>query len=476
MARYFYERLSEQSASFLHLEGSRFFAHSTTLLIFEPGRFVTDVGGVDFDALRSAIEARLHLAPRYRQKLRWVPIEQHPVWVDDREFKLEYHLRHTSVPRPGGAEQLKRMVARIHAQRLDRDRSPWECWVLEGIAGGRFALLFKTHHCLAEGSASGDLLQALLSPDPVAGRPEGPSYYPRPVPSPLELVWEELVRASRLPRRGYEMTRRLFSEASDLQAEIALRGRGIARLLGYRIPGIETPVNGSIGPHRRFETVRVPLADVKPLRARLDVSLNDVILAVVAGAVRSFLRERLVNPATLDFRVATPVLTRSVGGRERLDEWVIDLPVWEKEGMSRLERIRAQTRKLQERSEAIPAAEILREGEFTSPRLLALGARTLSMRAPAHLAVVNVPGSQQPLHLEGARLLETYGLTPLRRANGLAITAMSYDGNLYLGLVGDFDLLPDIERFATALRSSFRELAGPRREGSEGHLRVVEDG
>ncbi len=475
MARYFYERLSEQSASFLHLEGSRFFAHSTTVLLFESGPFVNDVGGVDFEALRGAIEARLHLAPRYRQKLRWIPVEKHPVWVDDREFKLEYHLRHTSVPRPGGAEQLKRMVARIHAQRLDRDRSPWECWVLEGVAGGRFALLFKTHHCLADGRAAGDLLQALLSTDAQAERPEGPSFYPRPMPSPLELAWDEILRASRLPRRGVEVTRRLFAEASDLQAEIALRGRGIASLLGYRIRGIETPLNGSVGPHRRFETVRVPLADVKPMRARLGASLNDVILAVVAGAVRAFLRERLVNPATLDFRVATPVLTRSAAGGEVLDEWLIDLPVWEKEGIGRLERIRAQTRRLKERADAIPAAEIVREGEFTSPRLLALGARTLSMRAPAHLAVVNVPGSQVPLYLEGARLLETYGLTPLRRANGLAITAMSYDGSLYLGLVGDFDLLPDIQRFAGALRASFRELAGPRRE-NDGRLRVVEDG
>ncbi len=476
MARYFYERLSEESASFLHLEGSRFFAHSTTLLIFEPGRFVTDVGGVDFEALRAAIEARLHLAPRYRQKLRWVPIEQHPVWVDDREFKLEYHLRHTSVPRPGGAEQLKRMVARIHAQRLDRDRSPWECWVLEGIAGGRFALLFKTHHCLADGRGSGDLLQALLGVDPEAERPASPSFYPRPVPSPLELVWEEIVRASRLPRRGYERTRRLLGEASELRAEILLRGRGIASLLGYRIRGVETPLNGQVGPHRRFETVRVPLADLKPVRDRLDASLHDVILATVAGAVRSFLRERLVNPATLDFRVATPVLTRAAPGEGDLDEWLIDLPVWEKEALTRLERIRAQTREQRERSDALPASEILRDGEFTSPRLLSLGARTLSMRAPAHLAVVNVPGSQRPLYLEGSRLLECYGLTPLRRANGLAITAMSYDGSLYLALVADFDLLPDLPRFAAALRASIRELASPRHESGNGHLRVVEDG
>ena len=160
MARYAYERLSHDGASLLELETSRIFAHTGTTLILEPGPLARPDGGVDFEAIRAAIESRLHQVPSYRRKLSWIPIEKHPVWVDDHEFNLGYHIRHTSLPRPGSMRQLRRLAARVQAQRLDRSRPLWEYWVAEGLEGGRFALITKTHAALLE-STGADLLQAL---------------------------------------------------------------------------------------------------------------------------------------------------------------------------------------------------------------------------------------------------------------------------------------------------------------------------
>jgi WS/DGAT/MGAT family acyltransferase len=191
MPRYAYERLSDRSAAFLANETPSSVAHAASIQIFEAGPLASQHGGVDFEAIRRGIEARLQLVPRLRQKLRWIPFENHPVWVDDREFNLGYHLRHTSLPRPGGFTQLEVMAARIMAQRLDRSRPLWECWVLEGHEGGRFALIFKTHHCMIEAAGS-DLLEVLLSADPDAPDPDPLPYTPRPPPSARELVVEEM--------------------------------------------------------------------------------------------------------------------------------------------------------------------------------------------------------------------------------------------------------------------------------------------
>jgi WS/DGAT/MGAT family acyltransferase len=459
MARYAYERLSDRNADYLENETPRVFAHAASIQVFDVGPLHGVGGGVDFEAIRSGIAARLHQVPRLRQTLRWIPFEGHPIWVDDEDFNLDYHLRHTSLPRPGNFSQLEGMAARIMAQRLDRSRPLWECWVLEGLEGGRFAMILKTHHCLVEDSDA-DLLEVLLSPDPDAPDPEAPPYVPRPRPSARELVEHEIVRQARLPRRAWEQLRSLVTDPERLRHVLETRTREAAELFGYSIrPPVETPFNGLIGRHRRFRGLAFPLDDAKAIRRALGGTIHDVILATVAGAARIYLLERLVSPAALDFRVSTPVGLAEGGSDERVAEWIIDLPVWEKDPVTRFEKVRDANAKLREGAEPLRAEALLEGRAWFGTRLLSLGARALASHTPVNMTITNAPGVQIPLYFKGARLLQAYGQAPLREHHGLGIAVMSYDGRLFFGLNADFDLVPDLDRFALAVESAFRELS-----------------
>ena len=449
----------------LDVESSRRFGHAATTLVFESGPLARPSGGVDFDAIRGAIEARLHLVPVYRRKLRRIPFENHPVWVDDREFNLDYHLRHTGLARPGEMAQLQKVVARLQAQRLDRSRPLWECWVLEGLAGGRFALIVKQHIALAE--ASGDLMQALLSPDPDDRFDPPPPFAARPMPSAAELVRDEVVRQARLPQKALRRLRQFARESDSFRAELARRARAVANLLGYSIRSVpETPLSGPPGPHRRFETLVIPLEQVKLVHAQLGGTVHDVLLAGVAGAVGSYFRARHMNPAVLDFRAAVPVSLRAGERNEGVGEWLLDLPIWERDPLRRLGQIRERTAELNRESPALGARTLHSVAKWTSSRLLAQGVRALSDRAPANVRIANVPGPQTPVYLRGARLVEAYGTLPLSESGGLGVAVFSYDGKLCIGVNADFDRVSDLAGFTALLGESFRELAREaRRQG-----------
>jgi len=460
MARTWYERLGDRSADCLAHETPLAFAHAASIQVFEKGPLATPEGGVDFEAIRRGIASRLHRVPRLRQELLRVPVEHHPVWVDDENFNLGYHLRHTSLPRPGNFSQLEGMAARIMAQRLDRSRPLWECWVLEGLEGDRFAMILKTHHCLVE-EAGADLLEVLLSADPEAPEPEAPRHVPRPRPSARELVTEEVVRQARLPRRALARLRRLRAAPETLGPELRARAVRTAELLGYSLrPAMDTPLNGPVGPHRRFKGVSISLDEARGVRRALDGKLLDVILASIAGAVRAYLEEHLVSPSAVDFRVATPVGLAEGRSGERMAEWVIDLPVWEKDPVVRFRQVRDATRAQAEARGAVPARMLLEGDTWFGGRLLALGARSLESQAPVNMTVINAPGTQVPLYFAGARLTEAYGQVPLREPRALGISAMSYDGRIFFGLNADFDRVPDLATFARDLERSFAELRG----------------
>jgi len=455
MDRYWYERLSNESSAQLVGESSRSFAHAGTTLIFDTGPLAGPDGGVDFEAIRSAVEAALPRAPRFRCKLRWIPFENHPVWVDDPEFNLDYHVRHTSLPRPGSVEQLRRIAARLQAQRLDRSRPLWELWVVEGLAEGQFALLAKIHNALFEGTDA-DLLEALLSPNPAARCTQAPVYRPRPTPSPVELLRDELIGERSLPRR---MAARLSTQLERDPVEL-MRGtaRRAVRLLGYSLQrGSDTPFNGRIGPHRRFDHLELPLADAKRVRDAFGGSIHDVLLATLCGAVTRYLRAHFVNPATLDFRAAVPVSLREREADEGIGEWIVELPIWEGDPARCLARMRERTRTLHEESPALDARSLAAQ-RFTATRRLAQAARAMTSNAPVSLRIVNVPGPQQPLFLEGARLAAAYGKVPLGERGGLGIAITSYDGKLCWGLNADYDLVPDLALFSDAIRESFAKL------------------
>ncbi len=460
MARYHYERLSALDASYLWIERPRAFCHSTSVLIFEPGPLHCAGGGVALEELADAIAARLAHVPRYRQRLKWIPIEDHPVWVDDPEFNLDYHLRHTSLPRPGGPAQLDRLVARVHAQRLDRARPLWECWIAEGLEGNRFALLLKVHHALANAPEGPDLLQVLLSPNPAEPKPERVPYRPRPLPSGLELARDELLRRLWLPQRAAQRFRGFARESGDLRRELRRRAEAVVGLAGLTLrESKRRPFGAAIGPHRRFEHRNLALSDAVEIRRALGGSVNDVLLTAVAGALRRFFQQRLVSPATLDFRIALPV--RVDAGNPRapgLAQWVIELPIWERSPLRRFERIREQTQALQLKQPVLGARTLFSVAEWSGSQVLSAAARQLASRAPVDLELTYVPGPEVALYLRGARLQRGYGCVPLRAGNPLAIAVFACEGQLCFGLNADFDALPDLARFADSLEASLREL------------------
>ena len=463
MPRYAYERLSPESASFLDRENPRIQGHTTSLLIFEPGPLKKPNGGVDFVAIREAIEARLYQTPRFRQKLAWVPLENHPIWVDDRDFRLNYHLRHSSLPQPGSLEQLENAVARIKVQPLNRSRPLWECWVLEGVSGGRFAMLLKTHLCMIDHATGADLLEAILSPSPRPPMLRPVPFVPRPRPSARELLMDEIVQQLRLPRNFFARLLRMTGDLDRLSFEATNAARSVAALLGYSLrPLVETPFNGRIGPHRLSAFFETSLNQARTISEAQEGTIHDTILAAVAGGVRRFLTNRLVSPATLDLRVSTPVSLDAPEGstptQSAVTEWIVDLPIWEKSARSRLRIIRDRTRDLRDTDGARPARSIVNEGTWLSARMLCLGARALASHTPVNLAVTNVPGPQQPLYFEGARLTEAYGMVPLRDGHGLGIAVLSYNGRLFWGLNGDVDLLPDLQNLAECIQEAFAEL------------------
>jgi WS/DGAT/MGAT family acyltransferase len=463
MARYSYDRLTALDNSFLVLETPNAYMHVGSTLIHEAGPFRRKDGGIDAEAIKSKIESLLHLIPRYRQKLATAPILGHPVWVDDPDFSIDYHIRHTSLPRPGSMEQLMRLSARIMQQHLDRRRPLWEMWIAEGLEKDRFAVISKVHHCMIDGVSGVDLMRVLMSPDPANDVYEAPAYIPRKSPSGTELLANEVLRWASLPLRAASGIGALVSEAQDVRHTAITTVRAVAATLGASLrPTSGTPLNGQIGPHRRLDWMPMSLAEVKKIRNALGGSINDVVLTVVTGAVRRFLERRQVDTERIGFRVMAPVSVRSDAERgklgNRVSAWVIDLPIGEPDPVRQLRAISERTAELKQSKSALGAEVLTQVAEWTPSTLLALGARNATRLLPFNMVVTNVPGPQLPIYLFGARMLECYPHVPLTEGLGLGIALMSYDGTLYWGLNADYELMPDLPAFTAALRSAFKDL------------------
>ena len=463
MARYSYERLTALDNSFLLLEKSSSQMHVASTMIFDAGPLRRPDGGIDAEAILDHIAAALDRIPRYRQKLMYVPIEDGPVWVDDDQFNLDYHIRHTALPRPGTDAQLKRLSARVMEQRLDRRRPLWEMWIVEGLEDGRFAIISKVHHCMIDGVSGVDLLEILMSPEPSREIPEPRHFIPRPLPSRLELVEDELRRRVRLGLRALIDLPNLLNEIRDDRSQLVHRLRALAETLGASYGrATPTPLNQPIGPHRRFDWLTMQLAEFKALRKVLGGSLNDLVLTVVTGAVRRFLERRQVNPAEIAFRIMAPVSVRDESERgalgNRVSAWFVELPIGEPDPCAQLEKIRRITTELKSRRQAVGAAALTEVAEWTPSTLLALGARNVTRVLPFNMVVTNVPGPQFPMYTLGARLLEVHPQVPLLDNLGLGIALMSYNGKLCWGFNADYDVVPDLAGFVAGVRSSFEAL------------------
>jgi WS/DGAT/MGAT family acyltransferase len=465
MARYAYERLSAQDLSFLLSEKEGAPMHVGAVAVLETGPLRNRDGGIDVARYRRAVEAVLHGIPRYRQKLAWVPLDRWPVWIDDRHFDLGYHIRHLALPRPGTLDQLKEIASRILARPLDRSRPLWEIWVIEGLEGGdHFALLNKVHHCVTDGAGGADLSQILFSATANVEIPEPVPYLPRPAPSPLELLGHAARDRAALPLRALRSAReRLAQPDRRLAAKLRERAAALGQLAQASLRAAsETPLNGELSPHRRFDWLTMPLDDVRELRRVLGCTVNDVVLATVAGALRRYLIRRRVDPRRLDFRVAAPVNVRRSEHDGQLgnhvSSWIVRLPLGEPDPLARLAEIRARTEELKRSSASSAIGMLMSAAEWMPAGLLALGVGLA--RGPVNMIVTNVPGPQLRLYSVGAPLLGLYPMVPLIPGGGLGIALFSYEGRLCWGFNADYELVPDLRAFVGDLGASFEELRG----------------
>lgn len=463
MARYAYERLSAQDNSFLLFETRNVHMHVASTLIFESGPLRTREGGVDIATIKQSFESVLHQVPRYRERLQFIPLEGRAVWVDDPHFSLDYHIRHTALPKPGDESQLKKLSSRVMAQQLDRRRPLWETWVVEGLEGGdRFAMISKIHHCMIDGASGMDLAQIQFRTSPEVDEPKtAPRFLPRPVPSAAELARGELTRWLTLPLRALRGFRAFSAETQDLRSELLVRARALFDTLGMATSADETPLNGRVGPHRAFDWLSMPLAELKAMRKALDCTINDVVLTIVTGAVREYLIHRGVRPEGIEFRVGAPVSMRSDEERGRLgnrvSSWVLALPIAVRDPRAQLAAIHAETQRLKESRQALGVEMMMQVAEYTPTNLLTLGARSIS--GPINTIVTNVPGPQFALYFHGARLLALYPQVPLLENLGLGIALTSYNGTVYWGFNADPDIVPDLETFIAKVRGAYDDVA-----------------
>jgi len=466
MPRYAYDRLTFLDNSFLIMEGPHSPMHVAGTATFSGGSLIQPDGGVDIDRIRAYVSSRLHLIPRYRQRLAQLPLQGRPIWVDDTHFNIHYHVRHTALPRPGDESQLKRLAARIMSQHLDRSKPLWEIWIVEGLEGkDRFAMISKVHHCMVDGMSTVDLLGVLLQPAANDEVKEAPDWIPRRAPTALDLGAEAVAQAMRWPTEVARGLERAARDVRDPRSDLRARVRALRDTFSSGMPRVSaTPLNQPIGPHRRFDWHMMDLTDVKAVKNALGGTVNDVVLATVCGAVRRFLERRRVSVDTLDFRVMAPVSVRSADERgtlgNRVSAWMVPLPLAERDPRAVIAKINETTGALKESKSAMGAQVLSDVGEWTPSTLLSLGSRMIMRALPFNLVVTNVPGPQLPLYLLGARMLDSYGLVPLIDYLCLGIVLFSYDGRLCWGFTCDWDLLPDLHDFVNDIQSSFKELRG----------------
>jgi len=459
MAQAHGDRLSAIDASFLAQERANSHMHVGAVLIF-------DGPSPAYEDFLTHIRSRLHLVPRYRQKLAFPPLETgRPVWVDDPTFNLSYHVRHTALPQPGTEEQLRALAARIHSQRLDRAKPLWETWLVQGLEGGRFALISKSHHALVDGIAGVDLMTVLFdpTPEPVIAPHEGEPWVAAPEPSGAALAARGVKGLARLP---FDLASRAVSAATRPgqaldEAREALEGIGEVAWAALN-PAPSTPLNVPIGPHRRLAFVRNDLADFKRVKDALGGTVNDVVLAVVAGGLRTWLRSRGVRTEGLELRALVPVSIRSKDEHNHMGNRIVamrgPLPVYVEDPVARLRVVRTAMEGLKESKQAVGAEVITGLEALAPPTILAQASRLQFSTRLFNLLVTNVPGPQFPLYVLGRQLRDLFPVAFLPENQSLAVAIMSYNGALDFGLLGDYDAMPDITDFGDALAASLAEL------------------
>jgi diacylglycerol O-acyltransferase len=468
------DRLTALDSTFLHLEDhSAAHMHVASVMVFE-GIAPSHQDLVDH------ILGRLHLVPRYRQRLAYVPLEQgRPVWTDDPHFNPYYHIRHTALPRPADDAALKRLAGRLFSQRLDRSKPLWEMWLVQSMSGGRFAIVAKTHHALVDGVSGVDITTVLFDTQREPAVPTAPptSWHAKPLPGPAKLLGEALIERSTVPtemgrgaRALLRAPRRAVSQVKD-----GLLSIGATTIAGINAPAPPSPFNVKIGPHRRYTFLDADLASLKAVKDSLGGTLNDAVLASVSLALGRYLRRHGHDTEGLELKAMVPVSVRTKSQRGALGNQVAamwaPLPVGVENPAECLHKIAAAMDDLKKSGQAVGAQALTNLAGFAPPTILSQAARLQARQPFFNLVVTNVPGPQFPLYLLGRRLEVLYPVVPLAQRQALGIAVMSYDGHLGFGLLGDYDALPDLESIAQDLKWAVAALcraAGVQAPGSRG--------
>jgi diacylglycerol O-acyltransferase len=457
------DRLSPQDASFLHIEDHVSHMHIASVAIFEgpPPPFSDVVAMVD---------GKLDLVPRYRQKVRFVPFELgRPVWVDDPHFNIEYHLRHTALPSPGGESELRKLVGRVMAQQLDRSKPLWEIWVVEGLEDGRWAMLAKTHHALVDGISGTDLLAVIMDLSPDAVRPEPSQWTPQPEPSSLQLVLDALENVVESPYEQVRAARAQTRALRKMAGYLLDVAGGLFSLGGLVRPTPHSSLNGPLGPHRRYAWATTSVDDIKRVRRALGGTFNDVVLASITNGFRELLLSRHEDVERV-VRTLVPVSVRprdssgkAVGDgtyENKVSAMFAELPVDIDDPALRLHVITEQMKDLKNSSQAVAGEALTSMSGFAPPMLLALGMRLATRAGQRNVNTVttNVPGPQFPLYAAGRRMIRAFPYVPLGGQMRLGIAIFSYNGEVNFGITGDYDSTADIDILAGGIEDGMTQM------------------
>jgi WS/DGAT/MGAT family acyltransferase len=455
------DRLSPLDVSFLYLEGDTTPMHVGGVVVLEP-----PPDGFDYDRLVRIIGERIATVPRFRQKVKWVPGHLgNPVWVDDNDFDVTYHVRRSALPKPGTEEQLKELTARVQSRRLDRSRPLWEIYLVEGLADGRIAIITKTHHAMVDGVSAVDIGAVILDITREPRETATTTWEPQPEPSGFDLVTDAVTSLVRKPaelvntaRTGVADVRRATRRAAELTTGFAAALKVTARAAP------ESPLNADIGSQRRFAIARTELDDYKRVRKEHGGTINDVVLATVTGALRTWLltRGESVNGKSVRAMVPVSVRTEDEQGAlgNRVSSYFVDLPVGEPSPVLRLTQVSYAMSGHKDSGQSVGAEALVTLSGFVAPTLHAMGARLAAglSRRLFNVVVTNVPGPQIPLYAAGAEMLEVFPVVPLAKGQAVSIGLTSYNGGVYYGLNADRDAMPDADVLAQCIEEALAEL------------------
>ncbi|MBW3648353.1 MAG: wax ester/triacylglycerol synthase family O-acyltransferase [Actinobacteria bacterium] len=458
------DRLSPMDVSFLYMETPTTAMHVGGVAIFEPPST-----GFDYDRLVELISERITLVPRYRQKVKLIPGRiANPVWVDDETFDVTYHVRRSALPKPGTDAQLRDLVGRLQGRPLDRNRPLWEIYLVEGLERGRVGIITKTHHAMVDGIAAVDIGTVMLDLTPEPREVPADDWRPSREPGRGALVVGAVTDLVKRPTQAIDTTRAAIVDVRATAGKVAGVASGVLQsVVSMAKPAPSSPLNVRIGEHRRFAMADTDLDDYKRIRKTHGGTINDVVLATVSGALRSWLltRGESVNAATT-IRAMIPVSVRSEGQNgqpgNRVSSYFVDLPVGEGNPVMRLHQVSFAMRGHKESGQSVGADALVQMSGFAPPTIHSLGARVASgmTRRLFNVVVTNVPGPQFPLYAAGARMLAMYPVVPLAKGQAVSIGLNSYDGGVYYGLNADRDAMPDIDVLADLIEESLAELVG----------------